>query len=311
MRPAWSVIIFTTLAGAGQGLLLALFAADAYDAARGQASLAPQFVAAAVAASLALVGGGLLASFFHLGHPERAWRSAAMWRTSWLSREVIALPLFMALVAAYGAMHWLGRLQGALVAGALAVLACVVLFACTGMIYACLKFLQEWHTPLTVANFVLLGSASGLTAAAALAAWLHPVLAFPYAAAALIVGALGYLTRLASLARNAGLRPKSTLATAIGVKHPKIVQIAQGAMGGSFNTREFFHGRSREVVRAMRWTFLALMFPLPALMLLAAGDSIWVLGAAFLIQYAGLLAERWYFFAEAKHPQNLYYQAIS
>ena len=34
MRPAWSVIIFTTLAGAGQGLFLALFAADAYDAAR-------------------------------------------------------------------------------------------------------------------------------------------------------------------------------------------------------------------------------------------------------------------------------------
>lgn len=310
MRPAWSVILLTTLIGAGQGLFLALFAADAYDAARGQASLVPAFVAASVAASLALVGGGLLASFFHLGHPERAWRSAAMWRTSWLSREVIALPLFMALVAAYGAMHWLGRLQGALVVGGFAVLTCVALFACTGMIYACLKFLQEWHTPLTVANFILLGSASGLTAAAALAAWLHPVLVRPYAAAALIVGALGYLTRLASLARNARLRPRSTLATAIGVKHPRIVQIAQGAMGGSFNTREFFHGRPREVVRAARWCFLALGLPLPALLLLFTGSPIGLL-AAFLLQYAGLLAERWYFFAEAKHPQNLYYQAIA
>ena len=27
---------------------------------------------------------------------------------------------------------------------------------------------------------------------------------------------------------------------------------------------------------------------------------------AYLAQYAGLLAERWYFFAEARHPQNLY-----
>jgi DMSO reductase anchor subunit len=311
VRPAWSVILLTTLIGAGQGLFLALFAADAYDAARGQASLAPLFVAAAIAASLAMVGAGLLASFFHLGRPERAWRSAAMWRTSWLSREVIALPLFMALVAAYGALHWMSRLQDALVAGGLAALACIALFVCTGMIYACLKFLQEWHSPLTVANFILLGSASGLTAAAARAAWLHPALARPYTAAALIVGALGYLTRLASLVRNARLRPKSTLATAIGVKHPKIVQIAQGAMGGSFNTREFFHGRPREVVRAARWSFLALVFPLPALLLFAAGDSVWAVGPAFLIQYAGLLAERWYFFAEAKHPQNLYYQAIS
>ena len=311
MRPAWSVILLTTLIGAGQGLFLALFAADAYDAARGQASLAPAFVAAAVAASLALTGAGLLASFFHLGHPERAWRSAAMWRTSWLSREVIALPLFMALVAGYGALHWSGRLQDALVAGGFAALACVALFVCTGMIYACLKFLQEWHSPLTVANFILLGSASGLTAAAALAAALQPGLARAYAAAALIAGALGYLSRLASLARNARLRPKSTLATAIGVKHPKIVQIAQGAMGGSFNTREFFHGRPREVVRAMRWTFLALLFPLPALVLALAPGDYRMLCGAFLVQYAGLLAERWYFFAEAKHPQNLYYQAIA
>jgi DMSO reductase anchor subunit len=311
MRPAWSVTLLTTLIGAGQGLFLALYAADAYDAARGQASLAPVFVAAAAAASLALAGAGLLASFFHLGHPERAWRSAAMWRTSWLSREVIALPLFMALIAAYGALHWLTRLQDALVIGALAAIACIVLFVCTGMIYACLKFLQEWHSPLTVANFILLGGASGLTAAAALAAWLHPVLARPYAAAALIVGALGYLTRLASLARNAHLRPKSTLATAIGVKHPKIVQIAQGAMGGSFNTREFFHGRPREAVRAARWAFLALGFPVPALLLAVPGQSVALLGAAFLFQYAGLLAERWYFFAEAKHPQNLYYQTIA
>jgi len=310
VRPAWSVILLTTLIGAGQGLFLALFAADAYDAARGQASLAPLFVAAAVAASLALVGAGLLASFFHLGHPERAWRSAAMWRTSWLSREVIALPLFMALVAAYGGMHWSGRLQGALVVGGFAALACIALFVCTAMIYACLKFLQEWHSPLTVANFILLGSASGLTAAAALAAWLHPVLARPYAAAALTVGALGYLTRLASLARNARLRPKSTLATAIGVKHPRIAQIAQGAMGGSFNTREFFHGRPQEVVRAARGCFLALGFPLPALLLLLTDAPAGLL-SAFLLQYAGLLAERWYFFAEAKHPQNLYYQAIS
>jgi DMSO reductase anchor subunit len=77
-------------------------------------------------------------------------------------------------------------------------------------------------------------------------------------------------------------------------------------MGGSFNTREFFHGRPREVVRAVRWTFLALAFPVPAVLLLLGEPA-----AAFLVQYAGLLAERWYFFAEAKHPQNLYYQAIA
>jgi hypothetical protein len=34
-------------------------------------------------------------------------------------------------------------------------------------------------------------------------------------------------------------------------------------------------------------------------------------GIAFAAQYVGLLAERRYFFAEANHPQNLYYQGMS
>jgi len=29
------------------------------------------------------------------------------------------------------------------------------------------------------------------------------------------------------------------------------------------------------------------------------------------VQYLGLLFERWYFFAEARHPQNLYYQSVA
>jgi DMSO reductase anchor subunit len=33
--------------------------------------------------------------------------------------------------------------------------------------------------------------------------------------------------------------------------------------------------------------------------------------AAFLIQYLGLVLERYHFFAEAKHPQNLYYQSMA
>lgn len=304
MRPAWSVLLLTTLIGAGQGLFLALFVSDLLI------DLETRFVAWGATLSLAMLAAGLLASFFHLGHPERAWRSAAMWRTSWLSREVIVLPLFMLLVLLYGALHAAGFQQRAVIAGSLAAVACVALFICTGMIYACLKFLQEWHTPLTVVNYAMLGTASGVTAAAALSAWLQPALARPFALAALVAGALAYLLRLASLSRNARLRPRSTLASAIGVKHPRIVQIAQGAMGGSFNTREFFHGRPREVVRAVRWALLVLVFPVPAV-LLALSPSPGMLLAAFLAQYAGLLAERWYFFAEARHPQNLYYQAIA
>jgi DMSO reductase anchor subunit len=117
---------------------------------------------------------------------------------------------------------------------------------------------------------------------------------------------------VASLYRNARLKPKSTLRTAIGVNHPKIVQKTQGFMGGSFNTREFFHGQSVAVLRGVKWSFLLGVFPIP-LLLLSAGmqGSAVFLAAAFLVQYLGLLAERWFFFAQANHPQNLYYQSIA
>jgi DMSO reductase anchor subunit len=291
VKPAWSVILFTTLAGAGQGLFLAVFAAEVF-------SLGPVLVPTAIFSVLLLTGAGLVASFFHLGHPERAWRSAAMWRTSWLSREVIVLPLFMALVFLYGLLQWAGRVEQALLVGWLAAIACVALFVCTGMIYACLKFLQEWHSPLTVLNFALLGVASGLTLAAAL----EP----RYALAAILATALAGAGRVASLARNARLKPRSSLSSAIGIKHPRIAQKAQGAIAGSFNTREFFHGRGPLVLRNVKWLFIAAAFVVPAALLLAGLPAV-----AFVVQFCGLLAERWFFFAQANHPQNLYYQVVS
>ena len=110
--------------------------------------------------------------------------------------------------------------------------------------------------------------------------------------------------------RNASLKPKSTAKTAIGVRHSKIRQMAQGAMGGSYNTREYFHGKSINVVKLIKWLFLILAFALP-IVLLSAGlmQKLTILFiSAAIIQYLGLIAERWFFFAQANHPQNIYYQ---
>jgi DMSO reductase anchor subunit len=307
MNPAWSVLFLTTLIGAGQGLYLTLYAIDAASALGALAAPGKGYFAPGSLLAVALMGAGLVASFFHLGRPERAWRAAARWRSSWLSREVIALPFALALIAAYGWMHHAGAARAAtLWVGAAGVAACGALFVCTGMIYACVKFLEEWASPWTVINFTLLGCASGATLAAAWGAMAAQEAAAPAAAWAAIATALGWATRGAALARNRRLRHRSSLQSAIGIKHPRIEQKAQGAMGGSFNTREFAHGRPHAVLRAIKAGFLVAAFAAP-LALLAAG---WFL-AAFCVQYAGLLAERWYFFAEARHPQNLYYQTVS
>jgi len=310
MKPAFSVIFLTTLIGAAQGLFLALFAAEVLLPV--DPALRTVLVAGDVVV-LGLSGLGLIASFFHLGRPERAWRTATMWRTSWLSREVIVLPLFMAGVFLHALGHYLERGPVELI-GLLTALTSLALYLCTAMIYASIRFLQEWASPLTVANYTLLGLASGLTLATLVAALAAPALVAPYALGATVFTLAGFVSRVASLLRNARLRPKSTLQTAIGIKHPRIVQKSQGFMGGAFNTREFFHGRSAAMLRGVKWSFLLLVFPVPLLFLLAGlqgGSSPAWLGAAFALQYLGLLAERWFFFAQANHPQNLYYQTVA
>ncbi len=310
MRPALSVLLLTTLLGAAQGLFLALYAGELAVRVGAAADADARFLAVGGGVVLALAGLGLVASVFHLGRPERGWRAAARWRTSWLSREVVALPLFMAGVFAWSLAQFAAP-PATIVVGAVTAAVCVTLFVCTGMVYASLRVLQEWATPLTPVNYLLLGCASGTTLAAGYAALQVSPLAAPYARAAIGLTSVGAITRLASLRRNRSLRPRTTLQSALGIAHPRIRQTAQGLMGGSFNTREFFHGATPAKMTAVRRGFLVGAFALPLALLCLPGASPTVLVAAFLFQYLGLLAERWYFFAEASHPQNLYYQVIS
>ncbi|PQV48074.1 DmsC/YnfH family molybdoenzyme membrane anchor subunit [Paraburkholderia sp. BL21I4N1] len=315
MNPAFSVVFLTTLSGAAQGLLIALVGVESAAQLGLIASPGAAFYVTGAGVSVILGGLGLIASFFHLGHPERAWRAIAMWRTSWLSRECLCLPAFLACVFFYGVAHWLGS-PWSLALGWLGVLASAALFVCTAMIYACLRFLQEWATPLTLVNFALLGCASGFTLATALSAWFVPAPTGGLALCACVLTLAGCASRSASLVRNARLRPKSTVQSATGIRNPKLVQVSRGFTAGAFNLREFFHGKSAGTLRGIKWGFLATAFVAPIVLialgasLRSLGGSLSLLAAACLVQYAGLVAERWFFFAEAKHPQNLYYARV-
>ncbi|HEY4371707.1 MAG TPA: DmsC/YnfH family molybdoenzyme membrane anchor subunit [Burkholderiales bacterium] len=312
MKPAFSVIFLTTLCGMAQGLMLALVGADVIGGGHTTPLAARDFFVGGAVICLILGGLGLFASFFHLGRPERFWRSAAMWRTSWLSREVIAVPAFLGLCALYGWAHYTGQ-RWAPIAGVACALAALALWVCTAMIYACLRFIREWASAYTLANFVLLGCASGFTAACVWAAWAAPAWVPAYLQATYLFLIVALAVRLLMLRRNAGLKPGSTVQSAIGINNPRIQQKSMGAMGGTFNTREFFHGKSALFIKNARIVFLLLIFPGSTLLLALAERYVngLLLIAALVVQYLGLLAERWFFFAQANHPQNLYYQVVS
>ena len=311
MRPQFSIIFFTTLAGMAQGLLffLALINLEA------PVLSATFLINLALPVSFILLTLGLIASFFHLGHPERAWRAAMMWRTSWLSREVIALPLAMLATA----LTFLYIKSGIVPTWlwATVMMSTLALWICTAKIYQCIRFIQEWSHPSTLSNFILLGlSSGGLLLEFLLLVWNEPNTPIGISLISVvnfIVLFLALNLKLWMWRRNQKLKPKSNLASATGIKGSNIRQTSMGFMGGSFNTREFFHHQTDRVISNIRKIILLMVYigPMVLLAFNLSSPSISQVAIALLVHYIGLLAERWMFFAEANHPQNLYYQRVS
>ena len=200
-----------------------------------------------------------------------------MWRTSWLSREVIVLPAFIACIAIW----WLALRRAPSPATSLllplaAIVLAALLWICTAMIYACLRFIEEWAQPLTVVNFVLLGLSSGLVLASTLAALAGEAVALrSVLPVALLTTLVAGAARVWSLRRNAAIRHRSTLQTATGIRSARLVQTSMGMSAGSFNTREFFHRATQAALRRIKLAAIVLSFVVPALVLalVSGGDT--------------------------------------
>src|SRR5712691_7195169 len=160
MHPALSIVFFTTASGAGFALLFLIgigVPLGLLPAERG-------FGVAGLLTAFVMAGGGLVSSAFHLGRPERAWRAFSQWRSSWLSREgVLSVATFIP--AAIFAIGWVlfGATSGVIgLCGILAAALAGGTIYCTGMIYASLKPIRQWHSRWTVPNYFALGLMAGL-----------------------------------------------------------------------------------------------------------------------------------------------------
>jgi DMSO reductase anchor subunit len=308
LHPAYSVIVFSTLSGAGYGLLaLAALAGASHGPASSFA-----FGALVLGVGLSLVTIGLLASTFHLGHPERAWRAMSQWRSSWLSREG-----FMALVTYVPAMVfgwlWLDPASSPLairIVGLLLALMCALTVACTAMIYASLATIRQWRQPLVLPVYLVMSVATG--------AALLLAIATPYGRGAAVLAGIAVVALLVAVvfklwywrAIDTGSR-NLTVAMATGLPEP-VRQWEQAHTARSFVMQEMGYHVGRRHARRLRLIVVVLLggaaiLALPALIL---GGGFVASSAAALSAMAaltGTLIERWLFFAEAEHVSSLYY----
>jgi DMSO reductase anchor subunit len=287
MHPAPSVILFTTFSGLGFGLLFWL----------GINPNPPTGWVAFVFFAIAYLGavGGLLASTFHLGHPERALKAFSQWKTSWLSREGICAVATLLIMALYGAglvffgAHWapLGWL------GALGALATVFT---TSMIYAQLKTVPRWKHWTTPALFLLLSLGGGALLAG------NVRFALPLLIIAGVLQAFAWFHGDGRFAASG-----TTMETATGLGHIGTVRAFEPPhTGTNYLMKEFIHVVGRKHALQLRVIALVLGFVVPVLMLLMTFHH-WNALVAVVSHIAGVLALRWLFFAQAEHVVGLYY----
>ncbi|ALG67938.1 dimethyl sulfoxide reductase anchor subunit family protein [Beggiatoa leptomitoformis] len=295
MRPAFSVIFFTVTAGMGYGLMFLLMLVQLINL---NVYLSVTQIFLIVCIALVFITAGLLSSTLHLANPTRAWRAFSRFRTSWLSREGILAVIFYPVVLIYLISLWIGKPHWSITLF-ISILAILTLFA-TGMIYACLKTIRQWYTPLTPINYVLLGIMLG-------------GLLFVALLGDIATGFLPFVLSLIAIAASAkliyygwlGQPTETSINTATGFSYAIVRLLEIGHTADTFVTREFNYSISALQIRILRSIVFIMGFILPAILLgYASVVSQWL---AVIIAYSGILLERWLFFAEARHVVNLYH----
>jgi DMSO reductase anchor subunit len=310
MHPAYSIIFFTTASGLGYGLL----AAFGVYAALGLVPASVAFGVVTLGAALGLVTFGLLSSTFHLGHPERAWRAFSQWRSSWLSREgVMAVATYVP--AGLLGLGWL--LTGAAagwwaLCALLAAVGSAITVYCTSMIYASLQAVPRWDNPLVPVNYLLLAAMTGLLAFDAVLR-LFGAGRLDVSVAALIVVALAWATKARYWAAIDGAAPAATIGGATGLGGEATIRLLESPhTTANYLQREMGYVIARKHARKLRRIAVALAFLAPlvlevAIFALPASGATAAACLAALAALAGVVVERWLFFAEAEHAVTLYY----
>ncbi|HJR73981.1 MAG TPA: DmsC/YnfH family molybdoenzyme membrane anchor subunit [Luteimonas sp.] len=316
MHPALSVIFFTTLSGAGYGLLAWLGAVMWLLQPRGREGTDLYWLPLIAAAiGLVLVTVGLLCSLGHLGKPQRAWRAMSQWRTSWLSREGVLSLLTYAPALAMVFLLWRtepsATATGALAwAGALTLVLALATVACTAMIYASLKPIPAWRHPLVLPGYLLFALLGGAALLFLPIAWRLPDTA---AVLSWVLAALGLPTALLKLLYWHGI-DRTTLPTrgaAVGLPDREVTVFERPHTEANYITREMAFEVARRHARVLRWLAVALFALVPVLAAIAIqawpGTAAGIFPVAVAAILAGTFVERWLFFAQAKHMVSRYY----
>lgn len=312
MHPAFSVIFFTVTSGAGYGLisLLSLFQFSHYGIFLDKSTF---FITAAVAISLFTMG--LISSTFHLANPKNAWRAFMRFRTSWLAREGLFAILFYPLLFLYLYLTYIDfQIENFFLMqffSFIIFIFAVVIIYCTGMIYACLKTIPQWNTFWTPINYISIGIfLGGLIFFFILDLYNYEVSLYKsyllfFIVIAFVLKVLYYFN-IRTPRHNIGQATNA----AIKFKETKVRLLDVGHTGGTFLTDEFGYKVAEKKLFRVKLFSMIGGFLMPFLLIYIHSfiyENLVICFMAIFLAFLGMVAERWLFFAQAKHVVNLYH----
>ncbi len=307
MKPAFSVLFFTVTSGIGYGLLIWLVLTHLMTS--GDFGITHFMIVGFIGLTLATLG--LLSSTLHLANPKNAWRAFSRFRTSWLSREGVFALVFYPVFLAYALSVYLNNGDATIIVKALGIVSISIALAtliCTGMIYASLKPIRQWHNPLVTPLYLSFGLVSGALAYSMLHLALTGSLSWPVSQAFLVLIVISFIAKMLYF-NSIGKPDGSTISTATGFSQAQVRLLDAGHNADTFLTKEFVFDAGAIKLLRLRWLMVVLAFIAPILLMLAA-HKLNIAPLAYLAMAClcvGLFIERWLFFAEARHVVRLYH----
>jgi DMSO reductase anchor subunit len=312
MHPAFSVIFFTVTSGAGYGLiaLLSLFNFLYLGMLIDKNTF---YICAAIGISLFTMG--LVSSTFHLANPKNAWRAFMRFRTSWLAREGLLAIIFYPIIFLYLYLVYIDfQLDYFLLMQTYSLiifLLSILIVYCTGMIYACLKTIPQWNTFWTPINYITIGVSLGALIFFFILD-LNNYNIEPYKFYLLLAITLSLVTKLSYYYSIRGPRHDIGQATnaAIKLKSTKVRLLDVGHTGSTFLTDEFGYKVAERKLFKVKMFAIISGFLAPFLLIYIHSfiyENIIFCMMAISLAFLGMVAERWLFFAQARHVVNLYH----
>jgi DMSO reductase anchor subunit len=313
MHPEMSLVVLTVLTATGQGLFILTVLFDALFLTTG--TVPSGFITTGTIFALFFQFIGMGASFFHLGNAQKGWKAILKWKNSWLTREIITLSAFVGLAFLYLIFHAAGATDShRLFVGALALIAGIGFLISSSMVYASISFIREWGNIFTPLNFIMLGITSGVAVGnffLYLFVSEHEVsgLIKSVTGVLILLGIISFFVKYLTNRYISNAYVSVGVKNAVGINDPVIQLTDMGTSYSHYNTKEYYFYIPKNKLNIMRMIVYVTVFVIPLLIWAYTfshpNGFLNFIAVIFMIRGIGL--DRWLFFVQGNHIQNLYY----